>query len=286
MEKEWLPGEVRERIRDLIKSKNITQAKLAGIIGIDKSTLSRYMSGNTDKLSNESIEKMAAYFGVSTDFLLGLTREPERTNYDIGELGLTVQAAKNLYLKKADPAIVSELLENSRFDELTQQIAVYKKETFSAGITAHNQLLSTIGTMLLSQGRQNPEDAPAANEARMLVRSLHQPVQTSETDAMQQNFLHVLQELKKDTGLPKQSALMTKEVMRNMLAEMKMNGPGMDLHTVSPDQIIGGILQPLAIADVPQQYAPIMEEAVSDLKTGLQKYFSVLQMAREAVNAE
>ena len=286
MGQEWLPGDVRERIRDLIKSKKITQAKLAGIIGIDKSTLSRYMSGNTDRLSNESIEKMSAYFGVSTDFLLGLTREPERTNYDIGELGLTVEAAKNLYLKKADPAIVSELLENNRFDELTHQIAVYKKETLSAGITAHNQLLSMLGSLLLAQGRQNPEDTPAANEAMALVRSLRQPPQAAETDAMQQNFLHVLQDIKEDTGLPKQSALMTKETMRNMLAEMKLNGPGMNLHTVSPDQIISGIIQPLTIPDVPQQYAPMVEEAITDLKAGLQKYFTVLQIAKETVNAE
>ena len=229
---------------------------------------------------------MSAYFGVSTDFLLGLTREPERTNYDIGELGLTVEAAKNLYLQKADPAIVSELLENNRFDELTHQIAVYKKETLSAGITAHNQLLSMLGSLLLTQGRQNPEEAPAANEAMALVRSLRQPPQAAETDAMQQNFLHVLQDIKEDTGLPKQSALMTKETMRNMLAEMKLNGPGMNLHTVSPDQIISGIIQPLTIPDVPQQYAPMMEEAITDLKAGLQKYFTVLQMAKETVNAE
>ena len=36
-------------------------------------------------------------FNVSTDFLLGETNIPDRKNYDIAELGLSVEAAKNLY---------------------------------------------------------------------------------------------------------------------------------------------------------------------------------------------
>ena len=34
---------------------------------------------------------------MSTDFLLGETNIPDRKNYDIAELGLSVEAAKNLY---------------------------------------------------------------------------------------------------------------------------------------------------------------------------------------------
>ena len=53
------------------------------------------IGGKTDKIGDESIVKMAQIFDVSTDFLLGVVNEPERKNYDISELGLSVKAAQN-----------------------------------------------------------------------------------------------------------------------------------------------------------------------------------------------
>ena len=37
----YLPGDTRQRIQDLIKDSSITQAELAGIIGLSESALSR-----------------------------------------------------------------------------------------------------------------------------------------------------------------------------------------------------------------------------------------------------
>lgn len=115
MPQNWLPGDIRDRIRDLCRVKNLKKSELAHAIGIDKSTFSRFMSGKTDKLSDTSLQKIAQHLNMSTDFLLGNTDIPDRKHYDIGELGLTVQAARNLYTHKVDPAIVCELLEHPPF---------------------------------------------------------------------------------------------------------------------------------------------------------------------------
>lgn len=48
MEQTWLPGKVRDRIRDLMKERGLTQAELALRIGTTESTLSRFLSGKTD----------------------------------------------------------------------------------------------------------------------------------------------------------------------------------------------------------------------------------------------
>ena len=50
MEQVFLPGKIRDRIKDLMKSRNITQGNLAVRIGISESALSRFISGQTDKL--------------------------------------------------------------------------------------------------------------------------------------------------------------------------------------------------------------------------------------------
>ena len=83
MPQNWLPGDIRDRIRDLCRVKNLKQSELAHAIGIDKSTFSRFMRGKTDKLSDTSLQKIAQHLNVSTDFLLGNTDIPDRKHYDL-----------------------------------------------------------------------------------------------------------------------------------------------------------------------------------------------------------
>ena len=52
-------------------------------------------SRKTDKISAEHIIRIAKAFNVSTDFLLGVVNVPDRKNYDVEELGLSVQAARD-----------------------------------------------------------------------------------------------------------------------------------------------------------------------------------------------
>ena len=68
----YLPGKIRDRIQDLMKSRKVTQAELATRIGVSESSLSRFISGKTDKLGDENIIRIARVFNVSTDFLLGV----------------------------------------------------------------------------------------------------------------------------------------------------------------------------------------------------------------------
>lgn len=127
MQEKWLPGNTMDRIRDMCKRRNITQVELAQAIGMDRSTLSRVMSEKTSKLSSQNLVAIANYFEVSTDFLLGLTDIPSRNNHDIEQLGLSVEAAVNLYQGKVNRSVVCQLLENQKFADLTRQIALYQE---------------------------------------------------------------------------------------------------------------------------------------------------------------
>ena len=54
MQEKWLPGNTMDRIRDLCRSRNITQVELAQAVGMDKSTLSRVMAEKTSKILSPS----------------------------------------------------------------------------------------------------------------------------------------------------------------------------------------------------------------------------------------
>lgn len=59
-----------DRIKELRKSKNLTQTDLGKILGVGKTTISMYENGNSTP--NDEIKlKISEYFDVSLDYLLG-----------------------------------------------------------------------------------------------------------------------------------------------------------------------------------------------------------------------
>jgi transcriptional regulator with XRE-family HTH domain len=63
-----------ERLRELRKSKKITQEELAEVLNIQKSTISLYETGKSDP-SDEVKNKIARYFKISLDYLAGIIDE-------------------------------------------------------------------------------------------------------------------------------------------------------------------------------------------------------------------
>ena len=107
MEQEYLPGDTpQQRLQDLMKEYKITQAELASKIGVTESSISRFLNGTKNKLTIEQIISIARIFNVSSDFLLCLTNVPDKKNYDISELGLSAEAARNLYTGRVNPEVV------------------------------------------------------------------------------------------------------------------------------------------------------------------------------------
>ena len=65
---------VAERISELREQQNMTQAELAKRLGITRSSVNAWEQGISVP-STQYIVELAALFGVSTDFLLGLSSE-------------------------------------------------------------------------------------------------------------------------------------------------------------------------------------------------------------------
>ena len=173
MAQEYLPAPSNIRLADLMKEHNISQPELAKEIGCSKSTISRFISGVKGTLTHEQVLKIARLFNVSTDFLLGETNIPDRKNYDIAELGLSVEAAKNLYTGRVNAEVVNLLLENARFAELTYRIAQYFDDTFASGIAAQNAMLTTLSTLLRTKVK-TPEAAKAAKDISLRRKPVYQ----------------------------------------------------------------------------------------------------------------
>lgn len=64
-------------LRELRENKNITQAQMAEVLEIDRSTYTKYESGKSNPDST-MLKKIADFFHVSVDYLLGRTNDAEK----------------------------------------------------------------------------------------------------------------------------------------------------------------------------------------------------------------
>ncbi len=64
------------KLKELRKEKGISQLKLALILNTSQNTISRYETGEREPGINELI-KLAEYFNVSIDYLVGRTDNPK-----------------------------------------------------------------------------------------------------------------------------------------------------------------------------------------------------------------
>lgn len=66
-----------DRLKTLREQRGISQERLAEILGIPRSSIAHYESPENDRLPRpERLKKIADFFGVTTDYLIGRTNDP------------------------------------------------------------------------------------------------------------------------------------------------------------------------------------------------------------------
>lgn len=249
----YLPGDTRQRIQDLIKDSSITQAELAGIIGLSESAFSRYLKGQTEMLGDGYIIKIAKHFNVSTDFLLGETNIPDRKNYDIEELGISAEAAKLLYTGRLDSRVLNLLLENPHFPQLLALLARYQKEIVRSGIAAMNQQLTFINSLLLAQAESVPDSAGAATQLAADLKGVRMPVINADTTAIQNLFMLIVRDIKEQgETIAADSNAVTVQVLQRLREELSKGQDSLDLRKITAEDLTGAVMRAVSIADIPE----------------------------------
>ena len=268
----YLPGDTRQRIQDLIKSRKITQAELAEKVGLSNSALSRYLQGGTKNLGDGFIIRIAKYFDVSTDFLLGETDIPDRKNYDIEELGLSAETAKLLYTGKVDATVLNQLIEHPRFPQLLLLLARYRDETMIAGINAMNQVMNFSRSFIIGQAKLHPEDAEAAGEAAKALQLLSTPPVAADTNAIQTLFMQIARDIKKNaesTAVEKQKA--TAEVLNRLRANLTKDGEAVDLSKLTAEDVTAAVMKTISEAGIPEEKLSSLGVGFLDLLNALKE---------------
>ncbi len=268
----YLPGDTRQRIQDLIKNRKITQAELAERVGLSSSTLSRYLQGRTANLGDGFIIRIAKYFDVSTDFLLGETDIPERKNYDIEELGLSAETAKLLYTGKVDASVLNQLVEHPRFPQLLLLLARYRDETMIAGINAMNQILTFMRSLTLDQANLHPENAVAAKNAVQDLKQLATPPITADTNTIQNLFMQIVRDIKKNAESASESQqAVTTEVLKQLRENLVKDGEAVDLSKLTAEDLTVAVMKTISEAGIPEEKLSSLSASFLDLLNALKE---------------
>ena len=197
---ERLPGTLQERLRELREEHGFSSRnKLADVLGVDRTTYSRIENGTTKTISSDMLIKLAELYDVSTDYILGISNTPEKTYYDIGELGLSVDAATNLMTGKVSSIVVNELLENDKFATATKMMKTYFCGGVADMLKEHNALLDMNYDNVFGLVKDGSIDYD--QDAKDLLNGLKAekiPVNKFELDKIQTQLMSAVKEVKKN----------------------------------------------------------------------------------------
>lgn len=105
-----------ERLKDLrVIYKKLTLEQLAEQTGLSKSALGKYENEDCGDINHYAIQKLAKFYGVSTDYLLGLTEQKNHSDVDVASLHLSDEVLELLRSGKINNRLLCEMMTHPRF---------------------------------------------------------------------------------------------------------------------------------------------------------------------------
>ena len=247
----------------------ITIKELSEKTGLEYSTLSRIKNDKNQKVAHEVVLKLARFFNVSADFLLGLTNIPDMKNYTAEELGLSTDAVKNLYTGVVDNRVADLLLSSPEFATLTAMLADYFDENQASVIAVQNQIYQSTADLMLRISRtQKALRKPAGIEAKKALAQ-RQPLYKTELAQMETQFSKTIKAIKKD--LPshwEEKKKLTKEIFDQMIRDLTKGGEAAEILAVTKGEIIDSIVSRLDGLDIAEEDKDTLRKALLPVFSG------------------
>lgn len=116
---------IAERLKDLRKDRGLTLEALAEATNISKSALGTYETGEFKDISPFSIVKLAKFYGVTTDYLMGVSNLEKEVDAEIQELCLTNEALDVLKAGGFSGTLLSEVISHRDFHRLMVDMEIF-----------------------------------------------------------------------------------------------------------------------------------------------------------------
>ena len=143
---------IQERLKDLrVVDRALSLEQLAEQTGLSKSALGKYESEDFKDISPFAVVTLAKFYGVSTDYLLGLTENKNPANAELQALHLRDDAVDAIRDGKYNKRLLSELLVHDKFQQLIVDAEVYVDRIADSRINDMNTMLEAVRQQVIQQ---------------------------------------------------------------------------------------------------------------------------------------
>ena len=148
---------IQERLKDLRVERSLTLEQLSAETGISKSALGKYEADDFKDISPFSMVELAKFYGVSTDYLLGLTEQKNHPNTELDALHLGDDAIEVLKTGKFNHRLLSELICHKDFQRFLLDAEIYVDRIADMRVNDMNAVLEAVRQMALMKngGEEN-----------------------------------------------------------------------------------------------------------------------------------
>ena len=148
---------IQERIRDLRYEKRLTLEELSDKTGLSKSALGSYESNDTKDISHYAIMQLAKFYGVTTDYLLGLSEQKtaEDTSCQCPD---NAEICAYISDKKLNKRLLKELISHEGFPRLLADIEIYIDNIAGMQIQNLNAWIDVVRQELIDKHNPDKDD--------------------------------------------------------------------------------------------------------------------------------
>lgn len=149
---------IQERLKDLRVERGLTLEQLSAETGISRSALGKYEADDFKDISPFSMVELAKFYGVSTDYLLGLTEQKNHPNTELEALHLGDDVIEVLKTGKFNHRLLSELICHKDFQRFMLDAEIYVDRIADMRVNDMNAVLEAVRQMALMKNGDEKND--------------------------------------------------------------------------------------------------------------------------------
>ena len=149
---------VPERLKDLRAERGLTLEQLAEESGLSKSALGNYEVDDYKDISPFAIVTLAKFYGVSSDYLLGLTETKNHPNTALTELHLGDEMIELLKSEVLNNRLLGELVTHPGFQRFLTDVEIYVDRIADMRISDMNVILEAIRQRVIEEHHPGEND--------------------------------------------------------------------------------------------------------------------------------
>ena len=142
---------IQERLKDLRVERGLTLEQLEEQVNLSKSALGSYEAKDFKDISHYAIIKLAKFYEVTTDYILGRSKNRNHPNADLAELRLSDDMIELLKSGLMDNSLLCELATHPDFPRLMADLEIYVNGVAVKQVQAANAIVDTMSATIMKQ---------------------------------------------------------------------------------------------------------------------------------------